>query len=75
VCYCVQGTGKFFVFVMCENTDITWLDVFPVDCHIVVSVYCTLLVPKSQSMQQLMYNYSLRNASKLAALEVQLLAL
>jgi hypothetical protein len=58
---------------MCENTDITWLDVLPVDCHEVVSVCCTLLVIKSQGVKQLMYNCALCQTT--VALEVQLLAL
>jgi hypothetical protein len=58
---------------MCENTDITLLYVLPVDCHIVVSLCCTVHVKKSQCMQELMYNYSGPYAS--VALEVQLLAL
>jgi hypothetical protein len=60
---------------MCENTDITWLYVRPVDCHKVVSIWWSVLVIKSQCMQQLMYNYSMPYASKFAALEVQLLGL
>jgi hypothetical protein len=44
----------FIVFVMCENTDITWLDVLPFHCNIIVSVWCAVLVMKSQGMQQLM---------------------
>jgi hypothetical protein len=58
---------------MCENTDITLFDVLPVNYHMVVSLCCTVLVVKSQSMQQLMYNYCVPNAT--AALEGQLLAL
>jgi hypothetical protein len=58
---------------MCENTDITWPYVLPVDCHIVVSLCCTVLVEKSQSMQKLMNNYSIMYAS--VALKVQVLAL
>ena len=58
---------------MCENSNITWLYILPVDYHIVVSVCCTLHVPKPQCMQQLMYNCSVPNAS--VTLEVQLLAL
>jgi len=54
---------------------ITFLNVLPVDCHKVVSISYTVLVPKSQCMQQLMYNYSVHYASKFAALEVQLLVL
>ena len=63
------------MFVMCENTDITWFDVLTVDCHIVVSICYPVLVIKSQGMQKLMYNYSVLNASKSATLQVQLLAL
>ena len=74
VCYlCTGNWCIFIVFVMCENTDITWLYVLPVDCHIVVSVCCTVLVIKSQGMQQLMYNCSMPYAS--IALEVELLSL
>ena len=58
---------------MCENIDITWFDVFPINYHIVVSLCYTVLVPKPYSMQQLMYNYSMPYASE--ALEVQVLAL
>jgi hypothetical protein len=58
---------------MCENTDITWFYVIPVDFHIVVSICCTVLVMKSQGMQQLMYNCSVPYAS--VTLQVQLLAL
>jgi hypothetical protein len=58
---------------MCENTDITWLDVLPQDCHKVVSFCCTLHVIKSQGVQELVYNYADRHTS--AALEVQILAL
>ena len=43
------------------------------NCHIVVSVCCTLHVKKSQGMEQLVYNYSVPYAS--VALEVQLLGL
>jgi len=56
-----------------KYTDVTWFDVFPINYHIVVSVCCTLHVPKSQCMQQLMYNCSVPNAS--VALDVHLLAL
>ena len=58
---CSVCTGNWCIiimFVICANTDITWFDVFPVNCHIVVSVCCTVLVKKSQCMQQFMYNYS-----------------
>ena len=59
VCSVCTGDWCMFIkFVMCANTDITWSDVLPVDCHIVVSVCCTVHVEKSQCMQQLMYNYS-----------------
>ena len=60
-----------------RNTDITSFDVLPVDCHIVVSVCFTVLVIKSQVMQQLMYNCPKSEApiSRCAGLEVQLLAL
>jgi len=59
VCYvCTRNWCIFIMFVMCANTDITLLDVMPVDCHIVVSVCCTVHVKKSQCMQELMYNYS-----------------
>ena len=76
VCYlCTGNWCIIIVFVMCENTDITWLDVPPVNYHIVVSLCCTVLVIKPQGMQQLMYNYSVLNASKYATLQVQLLAL
>jgi len=73
---CSVCTGNWCIFimcVMCANIDITWLYVPPVDCHIVVSVCCTVHVPKSQCMQQLMYNCSVPNAS--IALEGQWLAL
>ena len=70
---CTGNWCIFIMFVMCANTDITWLYVLPVDCHIVVSVCCTVHVKKSQWMQQLMYNYSLIYAS--VTLEVQLLGL
>ena len=73
---CSVCTGYWWIFslcVMCANSDITWFDVIPVDCHIVVSVCCTVHVKKSQCMQQLMYNYSVPNAS--VTLEVQWLAL
>jgi len=74
VCSVCTGNWCIFIkFVMCANTDITWLYIRPVDCHIVVSVCCTVHVIKSQCMQQLMYNYSVPNAS--IALEVQLLGL
>jgi hypothetical protein len=58
---------------MCGNTDITWLYVLPMDCHVVVSVCCTVHVKKSQGMQELMYNYSGPYAS--VTLKVQILAL
>jgi hypothetical protein len=58
---------------MFENTAITWFDVIPQDCHIVVSLCCTVLVPKSQGMQELVLNYACRQTS--VALEVQILAL
>jgi hypothetical protein len=61
------------MFVMCENTNITWYYIIPKNYHIVVSVCCTVHVKKSQCMQQLMDNYSVRKAS--VALEVQSLAL
>ena len=74
VCYlCTGNWCIFIVFVTCENTDITWLDVFPINYHKVVSLCCTMLVPKPQGMQQLMYNCSVPYAS--VALEVQFLAL
>jgi hypothetical protein len=76
ICVCPVCTGNwciFIVFVMCENTDITWFDVFPVNYHIVVSLGCTVHVPKSQGMQHLMYNCALWHTSD--ALEVQFLAL
>jgi len=39
VCYLCTGNWCIFVmFVMCENTDITWFDVLTVDCYKVVSV-------------------------------------
>jgi hypothetical protein len=63
----------FIVFVMCENTRVTFFNVLPVDCHIVVSLRSTLLVIKSQGMQQLMYNYSVPYAS--VSLQIQFLAL
>jgi len=55
---CTGNWCIFIVFVMCENTDITCLNVIPVDYHIVVSLWCSVLVIKSQRMQKLMYNYS-----------------
>jgi len=73
---CSVCTGNWCIFikcVLCANSDITCFYVLPVEYHIVVSVCCTLHVPKSQCMQQLMYNCSMPNAS--IALEVQLLAL
>jgi len=74
VCYLCTGDWCIFIgFVMCENTDITWFDVLPVDCHIVVSVCYTVLVMKSQGMQQLMYNCSMSYA--FTTLEVELLPL
>ena len=72
-CLCTGNWCIFIVFVMCLNTDITSFDVIPVDCHIVVSLWCTVHVEKSHGMQQLMYNYSVPHAS--VTLEVQLLAL
>jgi len=64
VCYlCTGNWCIFIVFVMCENTDITWLNVFPVDCYIVVSLWYIVLVKKSQGMQQLMYNCSVLKAA------------
>ena len=76
VCNLCKGNWRIFImFVMCLNTDITLFDVPPVDFHIVVSICCTVLVPKSQGMEQLMYNYSVHNAQIYAVLEVQLLAL
>jgi hypothetical protein len=76
ICVCYLCTGNwciFIVFVMCENTKITWYDVFPVNFHIVVSLCCTLLVVKSQGMKKFMYNCSMPYAS--VALQVQLLTL
>jgi len=73
---CCFSTGNwciFVMFVMCENNDITFRYIIPVDCHIVVPVCCTLLVPKSQCMQQLVYNCCVRKA--FVGLQVQLLAL
>jgi len=64
----------FIVIVMYENNDITFFDVLPVDCHIVVPLRYTLLVIKSQRMQELMYNYSVIYASKSAGPQVYLLA-
>ena len=58
---------------MCENTDITWLNILPVDGHIVVSLWYTVHVPKPQGMQELMYNYSIQKTS--VSLEVQVLTL
>ena len=76
ICVCYLCTGNwciFIVFVTCENTDITWFDVLQIDCHIVVSLCCTLHVIKSQGMQQLMYNCAQSQTS--VALQVQSLAL
>ena len=74
VCSVCSGNWCIYcMFVVCANTDITCSYVIPVDCHIVVSVCCTVHVNKSQCMQQLMYNCSVPYAS--VALEVQLLAL
>jgi hypothetical protein len=71
---CALGTGASLLCLLLVKTlDITWYYVLPVDCHVVVSLCCTLLVIKSQCMQQLMGNCSVRKAS--VALEVQLLAL
>ena len=78
VCYLCTGNWCICImFVMFENTDITWLDVLPVDCHIVVSLCCTVLVIKSQGMQQLMFNCPQCEAprSRRAGFEVQLLVL
>jgi len=52
------------------------LYVIPVDCHIVVSVSCTLLVIKTQCMQQLVFNCPQSEApsSRCAGFEIQLLA-
>jgi hypothetical protein len=61
------------VFVTFEGIVITCFYVIPVDCHKVVSVRGTLHVIKSQSMQELMYNYAMGHTS--AALEVQVLTL
>ena len=77
---CSVCTGNWCIFimcVMCANTDITWLYVLPVDCHIVVSVCCTVHVPKSQCMQQLVFNCPQLEApiSRCAGFEIQLLAL
>ena len=59
VCYLCTGNWCIVIgFDMCENTDITWFDVLPVDYHIVVSVWYPVLVMKPQSMQQLMCNIS-----------------
>jgi hypothetical protein len=58
VCYLCTGNWCIFtMFVMSENTDITSYYVLPVDGHIVVSLCCTVLVIKSQGMQELVYNY------------------
>jgi len=74
VCSVCTGSWCIFIrFVMCANSDITWLYVLPVDYHIGVSVRSTVHVKKPQCMQQLVYNCSVPNAS--VALEVQLLAL
>jgi hypothetical protein len=55
VCYlCTGNWCIFIVFVMFENTDITWYYILPVDCNIFVSLWCSVLVIKSQSMKQLM---------------------
>jgi len=73
---CSLCTGNwciFCLFVMCANIDITWNDVSPVDCHIVVSVWRIVHVIKSQCMHQLMYNISVKQA--FVTLEVQFLAL
>ena len=74
LCYlCTENWCIFILFVTCANTDITSFDVIPKDYHIVVSVCCTVHVIKSQCVQQLMYNCSVRKAS--VALEVQWLVL
>ena len=78
VCYLFTGNWCIFImFVICENTDITWFDVLPVDCHIVVSICYPVLVKKSQGMEQLMYNCPQLKAlrSRFVWTEVQLLAL
>ena len=69
---CAQGTGASLLCYV-WNTEITCFDVLPVDCHVAVSLCCTLLVPKSQGMQQLVYNCTLWQTS--VALQVQILAL
>ena len=78
VCFVCTGYWCIFImFVMCANSDITCLYVIPVDCHIVVSVSCTLLVIKTQCMQQLVFNCPQSEApsSRCAGFEIQLLAL
>jgi hypothetical protein len=61
------------LYLTCENIDSTWFDVLPVDYDVVVSLCCTVLVPKSQCMQQLVYNCAVPDAA--VTLKVQLLAL
>ena len=78
ICVCYLCTGNwciFIVFVMCDNTVITSYYILPVDCNIFISLWYTVLVIKPQGMKELMYNYSVNYASKMAALEVQVLAL
>jgi hypothetical protein len=70
---CAQGTGASLLFVTRENTDSTWFDVLPVDCDVVVSVWYSVLVYKSQNIQQQAYNCARFQTS--VALEVNFLAL
>jgi len=74
VCSVCTGNWRIFnMYVMCANTDVTFLYVFPINYYIVASVCCTVLVPKSQCMQQLVYNFGHSQTS--VSLEVQFLAL
>ena len=65
------------MYVMYANSDITFFDVIPVDCHIGVSVWFSVHVIKTQCMHQLVFNCHQLEApnSKWAGFEVKFLAL
>ena len=78
VCYlcviCALGTGAFLLCLLCVKTLTLPGSMFSQLIVTKSSLFvCTLLVPKSQGMQELVYNCAYRQTS--VALQVQLLVL
>ena len=62
----IIGTVHDCWMVVADNIEIKVIflrNVFSMDVNIIVSVWSTLLMPKSQSVHQLMHNYPVTKAS------------